>query len=91
MLLNGGVVGLLQNRLANEDRAGHELGARENPWLHNQIFAVRSPKDCRLDERKIEPQTAVLLHVRDDVLDPFTDAVANDQQQELATLEARRG
>ena len=81
------VVSLLQNGLAKENRPGHELGPRQDARLDDQVFAIATTKDGSLDERKIEAQSTVSLHVSDDVSDVLADSVADDQEKELAAFE----
>ena len=81
------IVGLLQNGSAKQDRSRQEFGACEDARLNHQVRAVSTTKDRCFDQREIEAEAAVLLHVVGDPLDAFADSVAYDQEQELTALD----
>ena len=79
----------LNRRCTLHDKPLHDLGPGQDTRLDKETVRPIAIQR-RLHEREIEAEAAVALHEVDDLLRPLPNAIADDEQQKLATSQMAR-
>ena len=74
---------------ASTRRLSGPLSTRQNTRLNDEAVVSIPVKRC-FHQSEIEVQTAAALDEVDDLLGPLLDAVADDQEQEIASSQVAR-